>query len=434
MKIRPFRAYRFNPAKVSDLSAVVAPPYDQIDREIQSTLYGLHPLNVVRITFGREEPGDNGGRNKYGRAREYLGHWLREQIFVRDPEPALYPYHQTYRIGEATVTRKGFIALGELTDYAEGIVRPHERTHAQPKEDRLRLLEATGGDFGLVFMLVSDPHGELARASTPAPELSPVAAARDLNGEIHRVWRITDPRTVARVQALMAGKSVIIADGHHRYETALAYRRAHPGADGKLMAFFPLEGPGCTILPNHRLVHDVPAFDLEALLAEAGRWFEVTRLPAPGGPESEGALLADRLASAHAAGRVAIGLVAGKTPGSALLTLGPAGADRIAWPPGKSAAWRRLGVSVLHEGLLKPLLGITDEELVRKTRVEYTASLVAAVRLTRAGQYQAAFLLHPTTPAELREVVEAGEVLPQKSTHFYPKLLTGLMFTLVGEP
>ncbi|MEK7878312.1 MAG: DUF1015 domain-containing protein, partial [candidate division NC10 bacterium] len=164
MNIRPFRAYRFNSSKVSDLSAVVAPPYDQIDSEIQSRLYALHPWNVVRITFGREEPGDNGERIRYRRAREHLDRWLGEQVFVRDPEPAIYPYHQTYRVGETTITRKGFIALGELTDYEKRIVRPHERTHAKPKEDRLRLLEATSGDFGLIFMLVSDPNAELLRA------------------------------------------------------------------------------------------------------------------------------------------------------------------------------------------------------------------------------------------------------------------------------
>jgi uncharacterized protein (DUF1015 family) len=432
MRIRPFRAYRFNLSKIPDPSTVVAPPYDQIDPDTQSRLYALHPWNVVRITFGREEPGDSGEQNKYRRARAYLDRWLAEQVFVRDPEPALYPYHQTYRLGEATITRRGFIALGEATDYSERIVLPHERTHTGPKEDRLRLLEATGGDFGLVFMLLSDPRGELLEAAAPPAGAPPLVEARDLRGEIHRLWRVTDSAVISRVQALMAERSVIIADGHHRYETALAYRRAHPAAAFKLMAFFSLDAPGCTILPNHRLVRDLPTFALEELLALAGQWFEVTRLPAAGEPAAEGTLLVERLAAVYAAGRVGIGVVAGKASGSVLLTLRPDAADRIAWPPGKPAAWRRLGVSVLHEGLLKPLLGITDAEPA-KTRLDYTASATDAVRLTRDGSCQAAFLLHPTTPEELREIVEAGEVLPQKSTHFYPKLLTGLVFARVGE-
>jgi len=433
VNIRPFRAYRYNPSKVSDLSAVVAPPYDQIDLEIQSRLYALHPWNVVRITFGREEPGDDGQRNRYRRAREHLDRWLAEEVFVRDSEPAIYPYHQTYRAGGATITRQGLIALGELTDYERRVVRPHERTHAGPKEDRLRLLEATGGDFGLIFMLVGDPDAELLRAAAPPDGAEPIAEARDLMGEAHRLWRITDPRAIARVREFMADKPVIIADGHHRYETALAYRRARPGADFKLMAFFSLEAPGCTILPNHRLVHDLPAFAPEEICARAEPWFEVTRFPAAEEPEGEGERFVERLASAAAAGRVAVGFVAGKTPWSALLTLRPDAADRIAWPPGKPGAWRRLGVSVLHEGLLRPLLGITEADLVARARVDYTASSADAVRLTRSGRYQAAFLLHPTTAAELTEIVEAGEVLPQKSTHFYPKLLTGLVFSLVGE-
>jgi uncharacterized protein (DUF1015 family) len=204
---------------------------------------------------------------------------------------------------------------------------------------------------------------------------------------------------------------VIIADGHHRYETAVEYRRRHPGAEDKLMAFFTLEAPGLTIFPNHRLIHHVRGFSLARFLDGARRWFDV-------------APLADPITFQPAPARLAI--VAGSE--AFALTLRPAAAASIAWPGGTSAAWRALAVSVLHEILLRPLLDIDDAKLDARTHVDYTADAEEAVRSAREGRYQAAFLIAPTTPEELQAIVRGGEVLPQKSTHFYPKLLDGLVF------
>jgi uncharacterized protein (DUF1015 family) len=401
MNVRPFRGYRYAPG--GDVSAVVAPPYDQIGPELQESLHALHPENIVRVTLPR------GGDDKYRGARAVLDAWLSRGIWRPDPEPAIYPYHQTYRAGGATVTRTGFVALGEVTEYAHGEVLPHERTHAAPKRDRMKLLETTGADTGLLFMLAGDPDGELLRATTPGG--APIAEARDLKGETHRLWRITDPATLDRVRALMAGRAVIIADGHHRYETAVEYRRRHPEATHKLMAFFSLEAPGLTILPNHRLVHSVVHFDFEDLMDVAARWFDVAPLadPATFRPEPR-----------------ALAIVAG--PDAAVLRLRPDRFDWIRWPESTSHAWRELAVSILHEGILRPLLGITNEALEAGTHVDYTADQAEAVALARASKVQAAFLIAPTTPEELQAVVRGGELMPQKSTHFYPKLLDGLVF------
>jgi len=278
---------------------------------------------------------------------------------------------------------------------SRGEVLPHERTHSGPKQDRMRLLEATGADTGLLFMLVAAPSGALLAASTPGGE--PIAEARDLKGERHRLWRVTDPTTIARVQAALGGARVIIADGHHRYETAVEYARRHPGADDKLMAFFSLDGPGLTIFPNHRLVHDVEHFSLARLSEAARRWFDVAPLADP---------LAFRPTNRS------LGVVTEQ--GAVSLTLRPEAFDTI-----------------LHEGVLKPLCDITDTKLDAKTHVDYTADQAEAVRLARAGRYQAAFLIAPTTVDELQAVVRGGEVLPQKSTHFYPKLLDGLVFSRI---
>jgi uncharacterized protein (DUF1015 family) len=370
----------------------------------------MDPHNIVRVTYPEDGPGD-----KYAVASAVLDRWVAEGVWQREPSPAIYPYHQAYTVGGRPITRMGFIALGEVSDYAQGEVLPHERTHAGPKRDRLALLEATRADIGLLFMLVADREGALLDLLDPGRD--PIAEARDLKGELHRLWRITEPDAVASVARHLAERPVIIADGHHRYETAVGYAKFNPAAREKIMAFFPLEGPGLTIFPNHRLVDHVPGFSFDRFLADASRWFEVTRLddPLTFTPDNE------RLAVVCEARAAALRLREGAF-------------EQLPWPPGTSPAWRGLAVSVLHEGLLRPLLDITDEKLDAKTHVEYTADAAEAVELARDGRCQAAFLIAPTTPAELQAVVRGGELMPQKSTHFYPKLLDGLVFHRLGDP
>jgi uncharacterized protein (DUF1015 family) len=408
MRVRPLQAYRWAGGQ-RDLTSVVAPPYDQISPAMQERLYAMSPANIVRASYPADRPAPGETADKYARARETLDRWLAEGVWAREAQPAIYPYTQTYGLGGCPVTRTGFVALGQVTEYGQGVVLPHERTHAGPKQDRLRLLQETGADIGLLFLLTADPDGRLRAATAPVGE--PIAEARDLRGETHRLWRITEPAALARIEALMAEATVIIADGHHRYETAVEYARRHPGRDDKLMAFFTLEAPGLTILANHRLVHGLAGFSLARLLEGARRWFDVGPLPDP-------------LAFTPAPSR--IGVVAGAE--AATLTLRPDGAASIAWPAGTSAAWRGLAVSILHEGLLRPLLGIDHAMLEAGTHVDYTADQAEAVGAAREGRCQAAFLIAPTTPEELQAVVRGGELLPQKSTHFYPKLLDGLLF------
>jgi uncharacterized protein (DUF1015 family) len=411
MRIRPFQAYRYAGGAEHDVTKIVAPPYDQISPETQDRLHAMSPANIVRVTLPKDpEPG---GGDRYAHARGVLDDWLAAGVWPRDPRPAIYPYTQTYAMAGHAITRQGFVALGEVTDYARKVVLPHERTHAGPKQDRLRLLEATGADVGLIFMLVADPDGTLRRATAPAGD--PIAEARDLRGEVHRLWRITDATAIARIAGLMAPRQVIVADGHHRYETAVAHAGRCPGAGDKMMAFFTLEAPGLTILPNHRLVHDVAGFDLARFLDAARAWFDVEPLADPVAfrPENR-----------------RIGVVAGAR--AVALRLRDDAVDRVAWPAGTSDAWRRLAVSVLHEGLLRPLLDITDAKLDARSHVDYTADQAEAVALARGTRCQAAFLIAPTTPEELQAVVRGGELMPQKSTHFYPKLLDGLLFYRLG--
>jgi uncharacterized protein (DUF1015 family) len=404
VRVRPFRGYRYGIGREREISKVVAPPYDQISAEQQELLYAMSPANIVRVSYPKDDAAD-----KYARARATLEEWLAAGVWAREESEAIYPYHQTYRVGGEEVTRVGLVALGQVSDYARGEVLPHERTHAGPKQDRMRLLETTGADTGLLFMLAADPSGALLEASTPGG--APIAEARDLKGERHRLWRVIDPAAIERVQAALAAARVIIADGHHRYETAVDYARRHPAADHKLMAFFSLDAPGLTIFPNHRLVHEVDPDALARLPETARRWFDVTPLADP---------LAFRPTNR------ALAVISADRAFS--LALRADAAEAIRWPEGTSRAWRGLAVSILHEGVLKPLLDVTDAKLDARTHVDYTPDAGDAVRLARARRYQAAFLIAPTTLDELQAVVRGGEVLPQKSTHFYPKLLDGLVF------
>jgi uncharacterized protein (DUF1015 family) len=372
------------------------------------------PLDMGAPQLRTPKPPPEGAGDKYASAKLVLDRWIADGVWQREEWPAIYAYHQTYSVGGTPITRMGFVALGEVSEYARGEVLPHERTHAGPKRDRLALLEATGADIGLIFMLVGDPDGSLVTLINPGGV--PTAEARDLKGERHKLWRITDETTIAGVTRHLTDRPVIIADGHHRYETAVDYAKRNATARDKLMAFFPLEGPGLTIFANHRLVDNVPNFSFDRFLEGARRSFDVTPLedPLTFTPEN-------RRLAVVSEGRAMV------------MQLRDDAFDGIAWPRGTSRAWRELAVSILHEGLLRPLLDITDAKLDAKTHVEYTADRAEAIRLAQDGKCQAAFLIAPTTPAELQAVVRGGELMPQKSTHFYPKLLDGLVFHRLGE-
>jgi uncharacterized protein (DUF1015 family) len=420
--IRPFRALRYAADHVPDLAVLVAPPYDVVSPEERQRLIDRDPRNVIRIELPVEEQGDQPD-DRYRRAARTLAEWRSTGVLHKDPRPAFYVYEQTYRVPGTSVERtcRGFFARLRLEPFGPGSgVLPHERTLTGPKEDRYKLLRATGVNISPVVGLYADPGGRSPSILAAAAAQAPSSDVVDDDGVRHRLWILpateSEDGPAAELAAAVQATTVTIADGHHRYETAVAYADRHPGRDDKLMAFFSMETPGVTIFPNHRLVHGVADFTLSRLLTAARRWFEVTPLDEP---------------AAFRPSHRALAVVT--ADGAARLALRPDAFDTIPWPAGTSRAWRDLAVSILHEGVLKPFLGITDAKLDAKTHVEYTADQLEAIRLAREGRYQAAFLIAPTTLDELEAVVRGGEVLPQKSTHFYPKLLDGLVFHRLGE-
>jgi len=427
-EIYPFRALRYNPGRVR-LEEVVTQPYDKITPEMQERYYAASPYNLVRVELGKSCAGDGADNNVYTRAAACFRQWRQEGILVADPEPSIYFYRQDFRLpGQqgSPRRREGLIALGKLHDYAEGVVFRHEQTLSGPKEDRLQLLRATGAHFGLLFMLYSDPEQQVEPLLAEAVEhRAPDMDLADEYAVRHRVWKLCAAGLIASVQRAMADKKLIIADGHHRYETALAWSRECGGAlaggtgaacDSRrraMMTFVNLDAPGLAILPTHRLVVGLPSFDAAKVLAAAQAYFAVRRLE-PG----------DALPALSQAPPEQVAWLAITAAQDYLLTERSGAAGdllRDLSPP-----QRRLDVVQLHRILLEKALGLSAEAVRSQQHLRYLRDPAEAMACVRQGRAHVAFILRPVRIQQVREIALAGEVLPQKSTDFYPKLLSGL--------
>jgi uncharacterized protein (DUF1015 family) len=435
-KIAPFQGIRYNPHKVGDLSKVVSQPYDRVRYGLQQQYYDLHPYNIVRIIKGKEYGDDGPDHNVYTRARDYYDTWLDAGYLLRDPEPALYAYHQTFTLPNGTtLTRKAFVAALELVEFSEGIVLPHERTLSGPKVDRLNLLRATAVNFGQIFMLHPDPENRINALfdAAIAGREADIDVRELLEKDVRqKVWAVTDPRAIAQVVAEMAPKTgLIIADGHHRYETALNYRgemRAqHPKAPANagfnycMVTLVSMDDPGLTILPTHREINNYRAKTTAQVLADAAEYFYVT--PMPDRAALEAALAEATPTAPH------IGFYDGTYHLLALKS--PAIMDGIA--PDRVPAWRMLDVSILHELLIERVMGISKEKVEAKENIDYHRDLDPALAQVDAGEAQCVFIMNPTRMAEVKACSDQGEKMPQKSTDFYPKVITGLVAMSVGK-
>ena len=424
--IKPFRALRYDPARVA-VSQAATQPYDKITSQMQEHYYAANPYNLVRIILGKRLATDGPADNPYTRAAGFFSDWRRQGIFLQDSEPSLYRYCQTFTIptGTAQIERHGFIALGKIEDYAAGIVFRHEQTLAKPKADRLDLLRATRAHFGQIFMLYSDPAAEIEKALQPANP--PVAELTDEYGVQHRLWRISNPATIELVQRAMQDKKLIIADGHHRYETALNYRnerRASAGSDADpasvyefvMMTFVNMDSPGLLILPTHRVVLGFPSFSMDTFRVNAAEFFTVDEVDPSLDAKRATAILKEAACTgtsllAVARDRVFL-LSRPKSPDFAFA--------------GVSLRQQGLDVVQLHKCLLERALGISENAIREQTNVAYVREAREAMAMAREGKADVAFLMNPARMAQVRDIAFAGEVLPQKSTDFYPKLLSGL--------
>ncbi|HLW80376.1 MAG TPA: DUF1015 domain-containing protein [Terriglobia bacterium] len=432
-EIIPFRALHYDSRRVSGLEKVVTQPYDKISPAMQARYYGLSPYNLVRIIRGRPLPADHGQENVYARAARDFDAWIGQGVLAAEPQPALYPYHQRYAVpggSASSLTRRGFVALCRLEGYAAGVVHRHEETLAGPKADRLELLKRTRAHFGQIFLLYSDPEGEVERLLEPGSGGKPWESVEDEYGTLHSVWRAADPGVIERVVEAMRPKKLVIADGHHRYETALAYRDwcraqglAGERAEYVMATFVRMETEGLTILATHRLVHGLARFDWEDFLERARQAFEVE--------PADVTNLRQRLAEA---GRERTAIAAYAGAGRAALLRVPPGADLERLLPGVPPGLARLDVVALHRVLLERVLGIDREAVREEKNLRYVREFDAALGEVDRGDAQVALLMNPTPIEAVRDNAFAGRVLPQKSTDFYPKLLSGLLIYWLDNP
>ncbi len=434
-KIEPFCAWRYAPPLEAELDRLLTPPYDVISPALQEALYARHPKNFCRIDFAREEPGDREGHDKYGRAAATWESWRREGTFRRDERPAFYVYEQEFALaGKPRRRRRGFFCAVALESLRQGEIRGHERTLEGPKADRLRLTRATQCNLSPIFALYEDVErlidGRLHEATTGAPLM-----ATTIDDVTHRLWTLTEASALADVIQAIRQRRLFIADGHHRYETALAYqeeRRREQGGvaspqpfDSTLMFLCNAHGEGVEILPTHRLLPAdgwprLKAGGLESGLTDA---FDVTELDGVR-EEGEAGLLATALEQAGRSGPAFIALT---SDGSArLLRLRPsAEPDRLI--PGRDLPpeVKRLDVTLLHEFILKRLAA--ERPQGESAPVDYVHEIAEAIGAVRSGRATGAFLLNPTPTAQVIEIANLGARMPPKSTYFYPKIITGLV-------
>ena len=432
----PFHAIRYDARRVP-LDTALTQPYDKITPEMQVRYYAASPYNLISIEKGKALSADSQSDNVYTRAAHSLDDWLTQGILVRDPAPAIYVYFQDFALPGTTrpLQRRGFIALGRLTNYDEDIVFRHERTLTAPKADRLDLLRHTRAQTGQLFMLYDDPSKRIDAILEEASKAPLAAEVTDEFGVIHRLWALTDAAKIQSIAATISTQKLVIADGHHRYEIALNYRdecrakagRAKPDApfEKAMWTCFNIHQDGIKILPTHRVVRNLPGFSVDHFLKAASAYFNWYAYPF-GSAEERAEAYADfrrDLAGRGRSGQV-IGMYAAGT--AFYLLVLRRGRELEHWLPDVSPAQRQLDVVLLHRLLLENCLGISAEKIAAEANVSYEREMDAAIADVDAGAAQIAFLLNPVRVKQVVDQALAGEVLPQKSTDFYPKLLSGL--------
>jgi uncharacterized protein (DUF1015 family) len=424
-EIHPLRGWRYDTAVAGPLDELICPPYDVIAPADAARLLERNPRNAIRLELGPGAADPLAPQNRYRQAAATLEQWLADGTLQQDACPALYVYEQVFTLDGAALRRRAFLASVRLTPWAAGEVLPHEVTLATPKADRLALLEATRANISPIYALCDGALPGVAALLDVVAARPPDAAASDESGERHHLWVVDDDAAIAQVRRDLADRPLYIADGHHRYETALAYAQAHPGDDGAasvLMAVTPVDDPGLAVLPTHRLLRDLDEERLDYALTRLHEHFElhiVEGVP-PAAP-----LLA---ALASGAGEHAVGFY---TAGLArVLYPRPASVGRLS---GLAPALRALDVALVQALLFEDVLGLTPEDLRRQSHVDYTRDAEAALQSVDAGTHQAAVILNGTPPRAILDVARAGAQMPQKSTYFYPKLATGLVLRRLDE-
>ena len=427
--VQPLRAIRYVSEKIGDLAQVVTPPFDVISPEAQARYYARHPYNVIRLELPKEEPGDTTLNNRYTRAAATLAEWRVENVLRQDATPRYYMYQQRFTHDGTTYTRTSLIARVRLEPWSARVILPHEYTHSKAKDDRLQLLRACATNFSPLMAVYDDPQGRMRRLLTAYAANAEITITDEVNEE-HRLHPITDADQIALIQDFFAERQLYMADGHHRYETALNYREEireqrkdlhlDDAVNFVLMALIDTDDPGFLVLPTHRLLFGLNPYAITALSSEDLEQYFTVRVLGTG-ETSEAAL--KQLAQA---GEESPSLVLDTAQQRWLLSLNEQGRRRMA-ESGYSEAWNELDVSVAHTLVLEALLGLSLEDITAGKYIRYTRDAQEALQAVQTGEAQAAILLNATPVKQVRDVAKADDRMPQKSTYFYPKLISALV-------
>ncbi len=441
-EIKAFKGLIYDSEKIGDLHSVMAPPYDVISTQFQDELYERHPNNVIRLILAKTTKEDTPGNDRYSHAAADLDAWVENGVLKTDDKEAIYYYTQTYTTKESKVlTRKGFMSLVRIEEFGEGRIHAHEQTLSGPKADRLRLMEACKANFSSIFSLYTEPELTVNRLlDKVADSTDPMIDVLDDEGIANRVWRVDDPAIIDAVSEVMATKTLFIADGHHRYETSLNYKKlmteknpAHTGDEPYnyvMMYFSNMDDVGMTIGPTHRIIHSLENADADKLFEECKKYFDIKEFVFNADTLDEVRKTFVEQLKAGLEGRTAIGVCAQSKNAYYLLTLKTDDTMDSVFGDSIPEVFKSLDVTVLHSLILSKILGITQEAQAKQANIVYVKSYDAAFNAFENSGNQFVFFLNATRIEQVKSVAEAGHVMPQKSTFFYPKLLTGLVMNL----
>jgi len=416
-EIKAFKGMRYNSEKTDSLADVICQPYDQISNKMQREYKGKSPYNFVRLVLTKYAEGHDRQR-EYRDAKKFVDQWIKDKVFIQDKNPAIYPYWQEFTMNNQEYVRKGFISLIQLEELGSGNILPHEKTLSKPKADRLNLLRITHKDFEPIFLLYTDQKMTVNALMEKYCADDPLIAVKDDKSVTHKLWRIEDRDVINTIASHLKNSVFVIADGHHRYETAYTYSQECKTADTdrpanyKMVTLVNIDDPGLVILPTHRLVMKIDNFDLVSFLESTERYFDIKKTTAK-------RMLEDLAqCNAHAFGFYSaqtcyILILKSLDPMKKLL------GDR-------SDAYRNLDVAILHTLLLEEVLGISPETI--EDHVRYERGLPVTMKRVGTGEFQFAFIMNPTRPEQVRDIALKKERMPQKSTDFFPKLISGLVF------
>ncbi|NQT00812.1 MAG: DUF1015 domain-containing protein [Planctomycetes bacterium] len=431
MQIKPFKAFRFDKAVVGDVGCCIAPPYDVISDAQQEQLYNRSEHNIVRIIKGKTNTSDNGDKNQYTRAAGYLNNWINQGALKEDTTETIYAYVQDFKLEGIQFQRLSFIATARLEEFGE-VVRPHEQVLKKPMLDRLSLKKATTAGFGLVFMLYEDEQEIADKIIEQTATTEPLIDFVDEQNARHRLFAITAEENIQQIVKMMNDKSCVIADGHHRYTTGLAYSKEsdHPAAKYQMLAFANISHKGLIVLATHRLAGNLENFSFEKLITELKENFELTELKFDSPESKMNAMqkMLEQMKAGHDNDKNAFGIYGSNNAFYVAVLRDKQAMDPVV--PDMSSAWRHLDVSILHKLILEKILGIDEERLAKGENLQYVKdtpnAIGESISQVDAGNKQAAFFMNPVKMQQLKLVTDAGERMPQKSTYFYPKIFTGL--------